>query len=88
MEAAGSGLPLALSRIPGHQPLIDLSLQFDLKDLDQGARSVEELIVQIQESPQVFLDSLTKNCHTIRSTSTVDAMTARYEDVYLKASNS
>jgi O-antigen/teichoic acid export membrane protein/glycosyltransferase involved in cell wall biosynthesis len=44
IEAIGSGLPTLLSNIPGHRFLHEYTTLFDLKDMQDGAHKLEEII--------------------------------------------
>jgi glycosyltransferase involved in cell wall biosynthesis len=82
IEAAGSGLPLLLSRIPGHSMLEAASHQYELGDVAAGARALDAAVAQ-PLSREGF-ESLKQASIAIRAEYSLGAMATRYERIYAK----
>ncbi|MBC7690595.1 MAG: glycosyltransferase family 4 protein [Methylotenera sp.] len=89
IEAAGTGLPLLLSRIPGHELLRDHSTQFDLKLPAEGAHCIEQILgaasvdaAEDSVQPRSFHEGLLASSRTIRSQYSLEFMAASYQALY------
>ena len=82
LEAAGSGMPLLLSRIPGHSFLKENSLQFALDNVSDGARHIHVLFDQIVQGGRSYQDNLWEKSHLIREKFSVAEMATRYSQLY------
>lgn len=82
LEAAGSGMPLLLSRIPGHSFLKENSLQFSLDNVSDGARHIHVLFDQIVQGGRSYQDNLWEKSHLIREKFSVAEMATRYSQLY------
>jgi glycosyltransferase involved in cell wall biosynthesis len=83
IEAAGSGVPLVLSRIPGHEAMKDSSSQYPLEDPAAGARAVEHVLKQIEDGPDDYFQRTWEKGLDIRSRYTVAHMRSAYSRLYL-----
>jgi hypothetical protein len=82
LEAAGSGLPLLLSRIPGHAFLNEYSLQFSLDDIQQGANHMASLFSRILDGGTLYQGQLWQKGNSLRQTFSVSAMAHKYAQLY------
>ncbi len=84
IEAAGAGLPMVLSEIPGHAVVKDASLQFPLGDHSEGARLVETGAARARgRSGTITSDGPGKRAAEVRSTYTLGCMSAAYSGLYI-----
>jgi glycosyltransferase involved in cell wall biosynthesis len=82
VEAAGAGLPLVLSRIPGHAFARDWSAQYPLDDPAEGARRVEEILDEIAAGPEDYFARAWSAAQAVRERYTVARMSADYARLY------
>jgi O-antigen/teichoic acid export membrane protein/glycosyltransferase involved in cell wall biosynthesis len=84
LEAAGSGLPILLSRIPGHAFLNDIALQYPLEDYRQGADHMKTLIKNVTCGGEQYHRHLWQESHAIRERFSISHMAQRYSELYEK----
>ena len=84
IEAAGSGLSLVLSAIPGHESLRANSAQYPLDHPEMGARVVEEAISAIESEGDRFFASTWTASEAIRNRYSVLQMATMYSKLYPK----
>ena len=82
IEAAGAGLPLVLSDIPGHAVVKDCSSQYPLSDPVEGARLVEKIIEELDAGPDDCFQRAWENAREIRSRYTLARMSSAYSRLY------
>ncbi len=82
IEAAGAGLPLVLSRIPGHEVVRDWSSQYPLSDPDAGARQVEQILADLEAAPVDYPRRNWEKSEGLRARFTLSRMAADYERLY------
>jgi glycosyltransferase involved in cell wall biosynthesis len=82
LEAAGSGMPLLLSSIPGHFFLSGSSRQFPLEDLAEGSRHMRALLDRILQGGDRYQAELWERSRQIRERFSVAAMAAKYSKLY------
>lgn len=82
IEAAGAGLPLVLSRIPGHQILEPVAKQFSLEQLDQGARALEQTLSEIERDPEAYFREVRRRAEPFRVSYSLERMAETYSDLY------
>ena len=82
LEAAGSGLPLLLSRIPGHSFLQNIGLDFSLDDIQQGAQQIKVLLQRIRSGGECYQRELWENSQCIRERFSVARMAQHYSTLY------
>jgi glycosyltransferase involved in cell wall biosynthesis len=80
IEAAGAGLPLVLSEIPGHAVLRECSVQYRLDAPADGARAVERLLAA---APDESFARAWENAAGIRSRHTLARMSEAYARLYV-----
>jgi O-antigen/teichoic acid export membrane protein/glycosyltransferase involved in cell wall biosynthesis len=78
IEAAGAGLPLVISRIPGHEALLPMSRQFDFTNSAEGARLVTEALAMTPESA----NSLQTGAQATRLRFSLVVMSEQYMRLY------
>ena len=82
IEAAGAGLPLVLSEIPGHEILRAWSEQYPLNDPARGARIVDGILKRIADGPAEFSQDSWRKAAEIRSRYSLSKMSATYSGFY------
>jgi glycosyltransferase involved in cell wall biosynthesis len=82
IEAAGAGLPMVLSEIPGHAVVKSVSLQFPLGDPSKGARLVDRMLEELATSPNDYFNRAWETGHDIRSRYTLGHMCEAYSGLY------
>jgi L-malate glycosyltransferase len=82
LEAAGSGLPVILSRIPGHEFLAAHSTLFDLNDPAQGARALEHAVRELDSRGESFCRELWDHSRPLVERFSLDRMTEQYAQIY------
>lgn len=82
IEAAGAGIPLVLSEIPGHEALRPWSAMFPLSDPALGARAVETLLARIDASPEDFVRAAWGKARELRSRYGLSNMGRAYARLY------
>jgi glycosyltransferase involved in cell wall biosynthesis len=82
IEAAGAGLPLLLSLIPGHAILAKTSCNYDLADAAAGARELRAALAI--PGTRAGHEALKLVSHTIRAGYSLGAMASKYERLYGK----
>ena len=82
IEAAGAGLPLVLSAIPGHEVVKDWSSQYPLDDPAEGARMVEKILEEIEAGPDDFFARTWEKARAVRSRYTLAQMSGAYSRLY------
>ena len=82
IEAAGAGLPLILSEIPGHASLKANSTQYPLGQPEQGARALERIIAEIEKSPDTFFKSAWNAAEPLRIRYSLSSMADAYSALY------
>ncbi len=83
IEAAGAGLPLVLSEIPGHAVVKDLSSQYPLGKPGEGARMVERMLEEIEADPDDYFARAWEKGGALRSLYTLTRMFDAYARLYL-----
>ena len=83
IEAAGAGLPLVLSEIPGHAVVKEWSSQYPLDEPAQGARMVEKLLEELDAAPDDYFQRAWENARPVRSLYTLAQMSRAYSRLYL-----
>jgi glycosyltransferase involved in cell wall biosynthesis len=87
IEAAGAGLPLVLSEIPGHAVLKGCSAQYPLADPARGARLVETALQELAAAPDERFRRAWEETREIRSRYTLLRMSDAYARLYLGSSS-
>jgi glycosyltransferase involved in cell wall biosynthesis len=82
LEAAGSGLPLVLSAIPGHDFLKQESYQFPLSDLEKGAACIEEALSWVETEGEGYQAKLWESRKSIRERFSIQSMANQYSALY------
>jgi glycosyltransferase involved in cell wall biosynthesis len=82
IEAAGAGLPLVLSEIPGHAALKDCGAQYLLGDPDQGARLLERTLAELESAADGRFREAWEKARDIRSRYTLSRMSDAYARLY------
>jgi len=82
LEAAGSGVPLLLSRIPGHAFLSGNSSQFLLEDFGEGSHQMRALLSGILKGGDRYQAELWERSRKIRERFSVANMAAKYSKLY------
>lgn len=82
IEAAGSGLPLVLSRIPGHEAVRNWSVQYPLDAPEHGALQVEMILEEIEKNPEQYYARLWKKTHAVRERFSLSRMSDAYSHLY------
>jgi glycosyltransferase involved in cell wall biosynthesis len=82
IEAAGNGLPLVVSAIPGHEVVKDWSRQYPLADPAQGARAVEDVLAELDAAPPDRALRAWENARELRSRNSLPRMAAEYARLY------
>ena len=82
IEAAGAGLPLVLSQIPGHEVVRPWSSQYPLADPAQGALLVEEILNELEAGPEEYLRRTWEKASAVRERYTLARMGADYSRLY------
>lgn len=83
IEAAGAGLPLVLSDIPGHEVLKSWSSQYPLDDPAKGARMVEKIMEEIEAGADDYFKRSWEKTREVRSRYTLAHMSSAYSRLYL-----
>jgi glycosyltransferase involved in cell wall biosynthesis len=86
IEAIGSGLPLVLSSIAGHESLKSVSAQYSLESPAQGAREVQKIISRIESEGSHYFDALWSESEKIRDQYSVVQMAREYSRLYCQNS--
>lgn len=84
LEAAGSGLPILLSRIPGHAFLKDIALQYCLEDYREGAEHMKTLLEKVTSGGDQYQRRLWQESSEIRERFSISHMAQRYSELYEK----
>ena len=82
LEAAGAGVPLLLSRIPGHDNLVAGSNLYSLNSPAAGARALEEIVSKVEQGAPEWIEKLRASSEAVRCKFSVAAMRAAYERLY------
>ncbi|MFI5362176.1 MAG: glycosyltransferase family 4 protein [Elusimicrobiota bacterium] len=82
IEAAGAGLPLVLSDIPGHEAVKAWSRQYPLADPAAGALLVENVLDEIERGPEDFFRRTWEKAGELRSRYTLARMSDAYARLY------
>lgn len=82
LEAAGAGVPVVLSDIPGHVFLAGLSEQFPLHDAAASARAIERVYTRLQADRAVYTKDLWLHSQQLRDRFSLDHMAETYERLY------
>jgi glycosyltransferase involved in cell wall biosynthesis len=82
IEAAGSGLPLVLSSIAGHESLKSLSAQYPLDTPKLGAEQVQKIVSRIENEGSHYFDSIWKTSESVRNQYSVVQMATKYAELY------
>jgi glycosyltransferase involved in cell wall biosynthesis len=85
IEAAGAGLPLVLSEIPGHAVVKAWSAQYPLSDPSAGARTVERILEETEADQDDRFKSLWEKAGEVRSLYTLAHMSSDYSRLYSSA---
>lgn len=80
LEAAGAGMPLVLSRIPGHEIFAKHSFQYSLEQPEEGVRAIEKAIAVSKSSGGRA--ALSRYARDVRDRFSLDVMAERYEALY------
>ena len=83
IEAAGAGLPLVLSEIPGHEVVKAWSSQYPLSDPARGAALVEKILKEIEAEPDAYSRRAWEKAGEIRARYTLVRMSDAYSRLYL-----
>lgn len=82
LEAAGSGIPLLLSQIPGHSFLDSVSLQYPPENSFLGAKRLKEIIDQIESDELNYLKNLWQEGCPLRERFSIKEMARKYSLLY------
>lgn len=82
LEAAGSGMPLLLSSIPGHSFLKENSDQFSLEHMADGARLMQARFDRILQGGASYQAELWEESRNIRERFSVVEMAGKYSRLY------
>lgn len=82
IEAAGAGLPLVLSDIPGHEAAAAWGERYPLRDADAGARAVERVLAQLESGGAPLAERLRGHAADARSRYSLAAMGEAYSKLY------
>jgi len=82
-EAAGSGLPVLLSDIPGHECLNDMGYLYPLADPGVGAEKLSDILAQLDSDYSGALKKYWEKGQRIRQTLSTRAMALEYQKNYL-----
>jgi len=82
LEAAGAGLPVVLSAIPGHAFLENLSEQFPLGNAAEAAKAIERVYHRLQTDRATFTHELWIRSQQLRNRFSLDRMAETYERLY------
>jgi hypothetical protein len=83
LEAAGSGLPVLLSRIPGHNFLKPYARYFDRTRPDDGARRLTALLMEIAATGETaFFEHQWQAAAPLRRQWSETTMAASYMNVF------
>jgi glycosyltransferase involved in cell wall biosynthesis len=82
VEAAGAGLPLVLSEIPGHEIVKACSAQYPLADPAKGALLVENILTEIEADPDACFKRAWERAQEVRSRFTLSRMSDAYARLY------
>jgi glycosyltransferase involved in cell wall biosynthesis len=82
IEASGSGLPLVLSSIAGHESLKSHSVQYPLNQPQEGGKELQKIVSQIQTEGSHYFDSLWKASEPVRNQYSVVQMARTYSGLY------
>ena len=85
IEAAGAGLPLVLSEIPGHEVVKAWSSQYPLADPAQGARMVEGILAEIEAGPDDYFRRVWEKTGEVRARYTLAQMSTAYSRLYSRS---
>ncbi len=82
IEAAGAGLPLVLSEIPGHEVVKAYSYQYPLGDPAKGARMVEKMMEEIAAGGEDFFNRAWQKGSEVRLRYELTHMSRAYSLLY------
>jgi glycosyltransferase involved in cell wall biosynthesis len=82
IEATGSGLPLLLSSIAGHEVLKPQSTQYPLEKPEEGAHALEQIISAIEKDREGYAARVWENSEAIRAKYSVSQMAKTYSKLY------
>jgi glycosyltransferase involved in cell wall biosynthesis len=82
IEAAGAGLPMVLSSIPGHEVLAPFSRQYPLKDPAVGASELRDALSELTNASREYYEALWNKNDQARQRFSLQAMAERYEELY------
>ena len=83
IEAAGAGIPVVLSEIPGHEVVKAWSSQYPLSDPAKGAHIVERILEEIEADPDDYFKRAWEKAREVRSRYTLAQMSRDYSSLYL-----
>ena len=82
LEAAGAGLPLILSRIPGHDFLNGYSRRFDLGDPAGATQAIEQVLESVAERGDAFYGELRARAVPLLKRYSIERMAEEYRGIY------
>jgi hypothetical protein len=82
LEAAGSGMPVLLSNIPGHSFLKENSRQFSLDNVSEGAGHLQAIFDRVFHGGASYQADLWERSRCIRERFSVGKMAAKYSNLY------
>lgn len=83
IEASTYGLPLVLSKIPGHEFLRPYSFQYELKSPEQGVEILSTLLSDLKIAPEAYLETLWNQNTPLRKAYSSEQMTSQYVKLFL-----
>lgn len=82
LEAAGSGLSVLASAIPGHEFLREYVQLYPLSNPDEGAEALSSMMRELKNSPESFYRAAWYRGAPLRSTFSVKRMAEQYAHLY------
>jgi glycosyltransferase involved in cell wall biosynthesis len=83
LEAAGSGLPVLLSDISGHEFLKPWARYFTLNSPQEGAKQLQAIFSALSEGDKESFDAYWQEAQSLRNTWNDQAMISAYEEILL-----
>ncbi len=82
LEAAGVGLPILLSGIPGHSVLKDFGRLYSLSSPKEGASRLVESCQELSADEGALRQRLWERAKPLREQYSIEAMAGKYEALY------